>query len=357
LRLKPAKLFQPEDPSLASGMAWARVWLTQNLQLKLLSLFLALTIWGFVAPQRRGETSEIKFFSPLVLKNIPPNVAITSDPAQSINVLVRIPRAMANNINPSRFQVNLDLSNQMVGAFDYPLTGKNVVYNNQPLPEGLEVLQITPNLIPLTLEEMVEKELPIKPQLAGDVKSGYEILFVKITPSSAKLMGPRSVLQKLNRVYTKPLDVQDLSSTVGMNVSLNLVDHVRPADPNENYFQAEIKVGLLTSRLQIQDIPVIFEHAEYIYQSSAQNVNVFVVGPIDEVKKITNKNVYAIVDMRKYPPGDHRGLSPKVMLPEGVRVLEQWPIVDLFVLPRKIKDIPPPKNKGHASKNPSRNGK
>jgi hypothetical protein len=51
---------------------------THNLSLKVFSLILAVMMWGFVASQRRGESTEFKFTSPLVLKNIPPELEVTS---------------------------------------------------------------------------------------------------------------------------------------------------------------------------------------------------------------------------------------------------------------------------------------
>src|SRR3972149_6687795 len=148
---------------------------TENLSLKLLSLFLAITIWGFVAPQRRGESTEIKFLSPLVLKNIPPKMEITSDLVQAVSVLLRVPRSLAKTINPNLFRVGIDLRNQLPGSFEYQLSQKNVTYNNEPPPGGLEVLQISPQQFTLSLEQLTEKTVPINPRLVGGGGKGLAV--------------------------------------------------------------------------------------------------------------------------------------------------------------------------------------
>lgn len=310
-----------------------------NLPLKLMSLFLAITIWAFVAPQRRGETTEFKFQSPLVLKNIPPSMEITSDLVQSVSVLVRVPRNLAKTVNPNLFQVAIDLRNQLPGAFEYTLSQKNLTYNNAPFPKGLETLQISPSLIPLRLEEVVEKEVPIKSRTAGRVEDGYVIDAIRVHPSRVTVRGPRSRLEELEYLATRPIDVQGLHTSVEMLADLEPPPaHVRVVEPEDPMYRADIDVGFAPMRVLLRDIPVIFENAEHAYRTSTRTLNVHLEGPEKAVSNLTNKTVFAVVDLSQYPPGDYRGLTPKIVLPDNVTVLEQWPIVDLFVLERKISE-------------------
>lgn len=312
---------------------------TQNLSLKLLSLFLAMTIWGFVAPQRRGESTEIKFLSPLVLKNIPPKMEITSDLVQSVSVLLRVPRSLAKTINPNLFQVVIDLRNQLPGSFEFQLTQKNVTYNNEPPPSGLEVLQISPQQFTLSLEQLAEKTVPINPRLVGEVDKGMAIDAVKVIPAEVNVAGPRSVIDQLRSISTRPLDIDGLNSNVEMLVQLEPPSQqVRVLSPDGQIYRAEIKVSYSPMRVLLRDIPVIFENAEYAYRASNTSLNAHLEGPQGVVASLNNRNVFAVIDLSQYPPGDYRGLSPKVVVPDKVKVLEQWPIVDLFVLKRKITD-------------------
>jgi hypothetical protein len=93
-------------------IGWARlkILLTRNAGLKGVALVLAVFLWGYVALQRRGETTELKFSTPLVFRNIPPNIEVTHAPVQTVSVLVRTQRRTANSLNPNQFQVFVDLS-------------------------------------------------------------------------------------------------------------------------------------------------------------------------------------------------------------------------------------------------------
>jgi YbbR domain-containing protein len=295
------------------------------------------TIWGFIAPQRRGESTEIKFLTPLVMKNIPPKMEITGDLVQSVSVLLRIPRSLAKTINPNLFQVAIDLRNQLPGSFEYQLTQKNVTYNNEEPPEGLEVLQISPENLMLSLEQLLERTVPIRPRLVGEVERGLAIDSVVVEPAQVQVAGPASLVDKLESITTRPLDIAGLNSDVEMLANLERPDtRVRFVAPENTLYRAKITISYSPQRVLLRDIPVIFENAEFAYRTSTATVNALLEGPQGAVTSLNNRNVFAVINLNQYPPGDYRALSPKVVVPDKVKVLEQWPIVDLFVLKRKI---------------------
>lgn len=326
-----------------------------NLPLKIVALLLAVTMWGFVASQQRGESTEIKFTAPLVLKNIPKELELTSATGESVGVLVRVRRDLAKSINPIQFQVGIDLRNQLAGAFEYALTNLNITYNNEPLPAGVDVLQISPNRIPLLLEPTFEKEVALRPRFSGDLAPGFTIDSITIEPQLAPVRGPRTHLDKLTSIPTRPLDVQDLKSDVEMRVDLDLPPMIRMASDKEIFFRAYINVSNNPTRVLIRGVRVMYKNARYSHKASISLINAHVEGPKEVVEKLDGKRVFALIDMAKYPPGDYRGLAPKLVLPDTVKVLEQWPILDLFVFKRQIK--PKPVDGGGGKNSKKKNGK
>ena len=314
-----------------------RRFFTVNLPLKLVSLGLAVLMWAVIVSQRRGEVSELKFTTPLILKNIPASLVVTSSPVESISVLVSLNGARVNAINANLFQVAIDLANQLPGAFEYPLTDKNIIYNNAPLPPTVTILQVSPSSIPLVLEETIVMPVPIKPRFSGTMAPGFTLGSIQIIPKTAKVRGPRTTMEKLAFVHTRPLDVQDLNSNVEMAVELDFPSTVRLDKDQENFFQAKITVANNPLRLLLREVPIVFENQDGVFKSSTNTVNVFLEGPSEAMGKLNKSNVSAVINMAKYPPGDHRGVVPLVVLPDTVRVIEQWPIVDLFVISRGVK--------------------
>lgn len=329
--------------SLGESFAQFRESLTSNLTVKLFALFIAITIWGFVASQKRGESTELKFNTPLVLKQIPPNLEVTSSQNESVSVLVSLRRDLSYKINPNEFQVVIDLRNQLPGPFEYRLNAKNVIYDNEATPTGVQVLQISPTTIPLMLEETVQKTVPIKPRFFGEMSKGFALQSIRIEPPRAAVKGPESVLKKLTVVLTRPLDIQDLKNDVDMLAHLDLPPMVRLANPKESLFKAFIAVSSNPTRVLFRNIPIIFENTKNKYKASTTSLNAHLEGPKEVMMGLDIKKVFAVIDLAKFPPGDYRALAPKVVTPETVKVLEQWPILDLFVLKKEVPKPKPPK--------------
>ena len=326
----------PQRAKPAQSQAQFRSVLTDNISLKLFALAMAVLMWGFVASQRRGESTEIRFTTPLVIKNLPASMEVTYAPVQAVGVFVAVQRSLGHSVNPNQLQVSIDLSQQLPGPRGYTLTAKNVHYNNRPLPEGMTV-QFSPAVIPITLEEAMQKEVAIKPRFFGELARGYTIESIKIKPPSAIFRGARTHLGSLEHIYTRPLDVQELKSDVEMLVELDLSNEVRLAPDQETFFQAFIRVTENASQLLLRDIPVVVENARHVFKTSTSTVNVFLEGPQQVMQTLNKDNVFAVLDLSKYPPGDYRGQSPKVVVPDTVKVLEQWPIIDVFVINRLAK--------------------
>jgi YbbR domain-containing protein len=308
-----------------------RTLLTRNFSLKLFALVLAVLMWGFVASQKRGETTEIKFSSLLVFKNIPSSLEVASSPVQSVSVLVRARRARANAVNPNQFQVVIDLSNQLPGSFEYALSDRNLSYNNISPPEGMTVLQLSPAQIPITLEETIQKVVGIEPRLAGDIMPGFKVESVQMIPDRVTVQGPRSALEKIQAVQTRPMDVQDLRSDVEMLAYLDLPGTVRLAANQKSFFRAKIDVSGHTARILVRDIPVKFENETFEFKASRTTVNAYLEGPKEIMGGLNPRTLTAVLDLSTYGPGDYRGLSPKIAAPATVRVARQWPAIDVYV--------------------------
>ena len=145
------------------------------------------------------------------------------------------------------------------------------------------------------------------------------------------------MVESLRSISTRPLDIEGLNSDVEMLVNLEPPSaQVRILSPDNQIYRAEIKVSYSPMRVLMREIPVIFENSEFAYRASTTTLNAHLEGPPGTVANLNNRNVFAVIDLSRYPPGDYRGLSPKVVVPDKVKVLEQWPIIDLFVLKRKI---------------------
>ncbi len=309
---------------------------THNFTLKIVALFIATVLWGFVASQRRGNSSDIVFTLPVILKNIPVHLQVLNSNVESASVLINLAPGSSSSINPALFQLIVNLKDSQRGPTDKHLSPSNLVYNNQPLSKDMRVSRINPNRIRIQLAESIEHLVKISPRLSGTPAKGFSIISTHLEPPEIVLSGPRSILEKITRVFTIPINISNLSDNKETNFELQLPQYVRLSQNAPQKFQARIIISESPIRRLKLDIPVVFENARpnFQYQHSVNKVNAYLLGTENNFEKWNQKNIHAVLDLSPYKPGDYRGLKPLVQLPANIRVLEQWPIVDLFVINR-----------------------
>jgi YbbR domain-containing protein len=117
--------------------------LTHNLGLKVLSLFLAIVLWLFVAA---GTESEIGLSLPVVFTHLPTGLAIINQPPARIDARLAGPRILLLRLNEERIPVVLDLQGAREGSTVFPGVESAI-----SVPDGVRVTRVTPAAIEVRL--------------------------------------------------------------------------------------------------------------------------------------------------------------------------------------------------------------
>ena len=174
--------------------------LKENTAFKALAVFLALFVWYL--SKESGEPIQMSFFTPVVFKNVPDSYQVQSDPTQ-INIV-----ALTRNresFNPLEIQAVLDLGNSKPGQSPYQISERDILS-----PLDVQIARIQPTQVELTIEELVEIELPIEPRFQGKPKKGFLLDSIAINPTTIKVQGPKSVVEPIKRVMTSQIDLNGL---------------------------------------------------------------------------------------------------------------------------------------------------
>jgi hypothetical protein len=70
---------------------------------------------------------------------------------------------------------------------------------------------------------------------------------------------------------------------------------------------------------------------DYVSVINPGTFNVFVEGPEDLIQKLNLDQLYGEIDLSTFEPGEYPKVTPKVVKPDGITVLQQWPIVSVWV--------------------------
>ena len=124
-------------------MNWLRSFLTQNLGLKFLALFLAIVVWSAVG----GDVStEVLMQVPVEFRNVPSGLYYHVEPTR-VELRVRGPRWMVRQAQATDFSMPVDLSEMTASGERWvALDRKNV-----EAPGSIEIMDIIPSQLRLTL--------------------------------------------------------------------------------------------------------------------------------------------------------------------------------------------------------------
>ncbi len=189
--------------------------LVKNWGLKLFSLLLALILWLVLIPEEK-VVSERTLTVPLETRNRPSNMELVLKPAASIDVTIRAANRILDSITARDVTARLDLASASVYQTEYPLNPSMI-----SLPQGAEVVRITPNKVDLRLEPTRRAQLNVRPNIRGKVKEGFTYS-VEVVPEKVYVEGPESKIQPKDEVRTAPVDITDLTQSTVFEADLIL---------------------------------------------------------------------------------------------------------------------------------------
>src|SRR5215467_12717006 len=146
-----------------------------NWYLKAISLALAAMLWALVATE---TSSEIGLEVPLEYRNIPPQLEITGDTTNVVQVRLRGSSNVIRDISPRDVSTTIDLSKMRPGEKIVPLSPQNV-----QAPFGAEVIRVNPSSVRFNLERTINKTVPVVPTVLGQPSDGFEIGSIAVNPN------------------------------------------------------------------------------------------------------------------------------------------------------------------------------
>lgn len=190
-------------------LKWPKNWV-----LKLISFLFAFFLWYFVVGE---EKVDMTINVPMEIVNLPRDLVISNQFKRELEVLVSGPRNLIRDITTRKITRTVDLSNAVPGTVEV----RNEVTSIQ-FPRGITIFKVKPPQITLLLDRLIDKEIPIHPELVGEVAKGFELGEIKLTPSAIALTAPHAVLGPIQQFMTKPIDISGRKATFDEQVNLVL---------------------------------------------------------------------------------------------------------------------------------------
>lgn len=287
--------------------------LRNNMSIKLISILVAVLLWMYVISEQNPYIIHIYRDVPVKLNNLDTaNFALKEGEAGfKVSVRVRGRRATISELTKSEIKAEVNLRGRM--------EGENLIPVAVTVPDNVELLDINPPEIMVTLETIIEKQVPIVVRLTGTPAGGFAAMDPSAKPGEAVLKGARSVVESVKSAFVS-VDISGKNRDVKGNFPLRVVDEKNGEVKNITFRPETVDVIVpIVKKADVEVIPKITGSPAGGYAVSDITVVPLTLSVTGEDEVVESLN-------ELYTEGlDITGLSQdiqkevKVILPEGVR--------------------------------------
>lgn len=290
----------------------------RHLGLKALSVVIAILLWLSVAGEQVVERS---ILVPLELVNVPAGHELVVNPPPTVSVRIRGSSSVLSQLDQGAVVavLNAEAARPRRQFFGH-LTPADV-----RAPFGVEVLQVSPGMVPLQLDETLTKSIKVRVPIEGRPADGSEVAAVTVTPPAVVVEGPASSVKPLNEAVTEAIDVSGLSAGVAETVTVRVDDPmVRLRAPQSARVAIEIRPVPITRLLSGVRVEARNGKSRLAPGITPGTVSVEVRGQPATLGAMTTESVAAFADLAGLGPGRYN-LPVRVDLPPEVEIVRVQP--------------------------------
>jgi hypothetical protein len=279
-------------PRAAAARAWIRAALTENLGYKLLSITLSLVIWAWLQSEqvieRRARAT--------VDWQMPTGLTPVDEAPRVVFVTVSGPQGRVRALERRKLRYSIDLSEAEAGPVQVDLKDRPLA----ELPDGLEVVQLAPPVIELTLEKRLRRRVRVKPSIVGDPAEGWTVVEVLVEPPTVEIEGPQSLMRTATEVATDVIDLSGARAERSVDAALAL--NPRTLKPTEHEkVRVTVKLAPILGERTFDEVPVVARAPGWTVSPATARVRV--KGPERAVARMKDRQITVTVDLPADPPG------------------------------------------------------
>ena len=263
-------------------------WLTHNLGLKIISLVLSFFLWMYVYYVFGSRMTKFAYIQVQV-----------ADIQSNYHV----------KVNPSRIKVTYNGPMQLIetaekelrAILELPEDISPGTYQRKPTlssPKNIDIIEIDPELIEVTIEKMIAKDFKIETNVIGKPKSSNIVGEIKLSPNTITIQASETTIGLIKKVMID-LDVTDASSDIFGSAEIKVLDEknqeIKDVQLSESVvsFQINIFTSDLTKTVPI--IPKLFGTTSWMITGITVTPQVVTIkGPSAVLEKITSLSTESI---------------------------------------------------------------
>jgi len=189
----------------------------EKLMVAAAALFCVIFITGVWFSVSRGGDTLLTLESPVVYLKRDPSMEIVQTSVNSVSLELEGSGALIKSIKPNQVQVKFDLSKAKAGPNSFTITRESI-----SLPPGIVLKRVTPTVVEVDLDVLIEKELPVQIDWVGRLPDHFILTEAEVEPETVTVIGGKRILENISTLYTEkvPLNNLEVQGTITANLAL-----------------------------------------------------------------------------------------------------------------------------------------
>ncbi len=290
-------------------------WIGRNWALKLVSLILAIGLWYYAVGE---EGMQVTRHIPLEIEVASKQMSLLHASAETVQVTFMVPRALVADLSGEKVRLLHRIKEDVnkAGEYSFRLEPREIRIQTPQV----HVLKIDPEVVQVTLDELIVKKVPVSANLEGDPAYGYQIAsdHIELNPNAVLLEGPKGQLEKLEAVKTEKIDLVGRVRSFRRTMPLQVPPNIRLLGeslidvyvPIQEQYEEKTLEGLKVKAARSLD-------SKEKIELHPDTVNFVLKGPRPALEKLSGDQILVFVETEGLLEGEHE-LEVRATLPEKV---------------------------------------
>lgn len=196
--------------------------------LKVIAIICALLLW-FYAEAQENPSKERQLAVSVQYINLAEDY-IVENKNQTIQITIKGNETDIMSLRSDDFCAEVDLSNAIIGTASYPVKVSGTAVN--------ERFTYTPETIDITIDQIRQKEVPIRVCTEGSLPQYYELQQIAVQPESVIIRGKSKLLDEITEIETAIVSLEEHKQDITLAVALQLPAGVTAKNDLGNFSNA-----------------------------------------------------------------------------------------------------------------------
>ena len=289
----------------------------RNYSLKLLSILIAVLLSLYIKSESNITTAQI--LVPVDIRDLPSDKIVVWQLKRQVIVEVKGPSFLITRLIATPPTLKIKLPDQSVSKYTAPINRADLAIN-----DPVQVVSIEPPSISFAIENKIQKEVPVKIAMIGQLNKEMRIAKTSVTPETVTIIGPESEIATIKSVQTAAIDLKELKDNFREETTLRIPGKLSQSSATS----AKVVIDVLTldRKRTFKDIPLeVRQSGNTLFNLSTRVVDVSVLGVPNEIDLLSDSKIVPFVKI----PRDYNGKT-SIELPVSVEIPEGFIATSVF---------------------------